>query len=180
LSRDGNWFTIVPTDDLENSTDTTIAVWHVPTQSKRFEWPRYRSNREQLTTSQVSPNGDWLVQTTIDPANTRDQNRAGVIINLRTGRRHELPASAWTALVSAFSRDESLIAIAFEDRSVELFRVSTGELLLRLPASNQKIRDLWFAPNGTDLVLLGEHHVTVQILKVNAIRRQLADLGLDW
>jgi WD40 repeat protein len=177
LSRGGEWLTIVPEDD-----SMPITIWHLATQSKRAEWPQQlRSRQELVRTSLVSPSGRWLAQSSIDSDVQSPGSAAATILDLRTGNRRNLPALPRDAFALAFSPDESLLTVALEDGVVEVFQVDTGKRLFRWPTGGRlTLPALWFNPNGTELIAKVYDWNSVRILKLDVLRRQLAEMGLDW
>jgi len=120
-----------------------------------------------------SPDGKWLL--TSDNAGFQVWESG----TWRPGRRipREDPG---LSTPMAFSRDGRMLAIACSRYAVRLIDASTLEPLARLEApAPQGLTWLCFSPDDTQLAA-AERNGTVQLWDLRAIRRQLAEMGLDW
>jgi WD40 repeat protein len=73
-----------------------------------------------------------------------------------------------------------MLALARSLRHIQLVDLGTlRELATLSTADMQPITWLCFSPDGTRLAVVAEDH-TIQLWDLPAIRRQLADIGLDW
>jgi WD40 repeat protein len=80
----------------------------------------------------------------------------------------------------AFSRDSRMAAIASPRYTVQLIDMATFRAVARLELPAPEFLGwLCFSPDGAQLAAAGEHH-TIQLWDLRAIRRRLADMGLDW
>jgi WD40 repeat protein/tRNA A-37 threonylcarbamoyl transferase component Bud32 len=83
--------------------------------------------------------------------------------------------------VLCFSPDGAVYAGQSNDEAFELVETATGKTLVQLGLPEQSRS--WFAvfsPDGTQLVLTSADHHYVYVWDLFALRRHLADLGLDW
>jgi WD40 repeat protein len=80
----------------------------------------------------------------------------------------------------AFSKDGRVLALARSHDLVQLFDlVSQRELATLTAPDAHAFSRLCFNPDGTQLAASGHNHA-IHIWDLPAIRRQLADMGLDW
>ncbi len=80
-----------------------------------------------------------------------------------------------------FSTDSKLLAVGGEPGVVRLLMTDTGQEIARLTVAEQT--RLWpqcFTPDDTQLVAIGMESSALHLFDLRAIRRQLAELGLDW
>jgi WD40 repeat protein len=81
---------------------------------------------------------------------------------------------------AAFSRDGKLLAVSPNGRSIRLVDAATGDEFATLTAPDPGILTwLCFSPDGHQLAAAAENF-TIQLWDLKLIRRQLADLNLDW
>jgi WD40 repeat protein len=81
----------------------------------------------------------------------------------------------------AFSLDTKLLAVDAGDGAVRLIDPNTGREYARLEDPNQdRAHWLGFSPDGTQLVTTNDDSQSVHVWDLRAIRRQLAEIGLDW
>lgn len=80
----------------------------------------------------------------------------------------------------AFSPDGRLFAASYSGLKIRLYVAATGETLadLEVPDSGS-ITGLTFSPDGTRL-FTGQSADALRVWDLRLIRRQLAELGLDW
>jgi len=121
-----------------------------------------------------SPDSRWLL------AGSAEQFR---LWNMATGEiglrilRDENPGLVGCA---AFSNDGKLLAVSITQWLVALIDSSTGRELARLEHPNaQMISKLVFSPSGQQLAVATQGHV-IQLWDIQRLRRELADLKLDW
>jgi len=80
----------------------------------------------------------------------------------------------------AFAPDGRLLALARSTLEVQLFDPHTGRQVARLPSPfPQIISCLCFSPDGSRLAVATEAG-TVELWDLRHIRRELAEMGLDW
>jgi len=88
------------------------------------------------------------------------------------------PGDTWGPL--AFSPDGRLLAVAQSRTAVQLLDAATGAALGSLESPAPRIASwIAFSPSGTMLVVANEAHI-IRLWDLRALRRQLAELGLDW
>jgi WD40 repeat protein/serine/threonine protein kinase len=144
-----------------------VSVWDLQRRVCVKSWNGLRAR------TAFSPDGRWLV--TGSPS-------AYQFWETGTWRRGlEVPRDRPTLMgLMAFSADGSMLAVAHSTREVHLIDPATGSLLAALAAPNpQLISCLAFSQDGSRLAVANEDH-TVQLWDLGQIRRQLAELGLDW
>jgi len=80
----------------------------------------------------------------------------------------------------AFAHDGRVLAIALTPRLVQLIDPDTGQELASLSVpSGGAVNGLAFSPDGSQLAVAVQWNV-INIWDLRSIRRQLADIGLDW
>jgi WD40 repeat protein/serine/threonine protein kinase len=160
LSADGRWLASGPWQGSE------IKVWEVQTGKTAWELPCHGG------WATFSPDGRWLYTAT--DANDRRLWHTGTW-QASTGRwQMSGPEGCGT-----FSRDSTVLAMA-SGKSVKLIDVASREELATLEGSDSSnVMWLAFSPDGKLLAAAMQDH-TVQIWDLQAIRRQLARIGLDW
>ncbi|HKX62506.1 MAG TPA: WD40 repeat domain-containing serine/threonine protein kinase, partial [Verrucomicrobiae bacterium] len=95
-------------------------------------------------------------------------------------RRVPLDLGSAVAGVIAFSPDGRLLAVAANRREIKLLHPQTGDELATLTAPDpQNLARLVFSPDSARLVATTVGR-SIQIWKLSILRRQLAELGLDW
>ena len=78
-----------------------------------------------------------------------------------------------------FSPDSRLVAVGYRDGSVQIWDLGAGEELFRVGLRGRAIVQLAFSGNGRFLVA-GDGQSAVQLVEIPRLRRQLAEIGLDW
>jgi eukaryotic-like serine/threonine-protein kinase len=80
-----------------------------------------------------------------------------------------------------FSPDSRLVALLDASRIIHLVEAETGRVLARLERPDPS-EVIWatFSPDGSRLVLVPSDNPAVQVWDLRAIRKRLADIGLDW
>ncbi len=80
----------------------------------------------------------------------------------------------------AFTPDGRMLAISRSLQRVQLVDLTTLREVATLSAADaQPIQWLCFSPDGSRLAAAADNH-TSQLWDLRAIRRQLAEIGLDW
>jgi WD40 repeat protein len=114
-----------------------------------------------------SPDGKWLTTT-----NGRE-GRLWKVGTWEEGLRVEEPHFA-------FSPDGRLLAVA-GDGPIRLLDSTTGREYVRLEApETTRFLPQCFTPDGSQLIALGYESQALHVWDLRLIRRQLAELGLDW
>jgi serine/threonine protein kinase/WD40 repeat protein len=160
LSADGRWLASSPWQGSE------IKVWEVQTGKIAWEQPCHGG------WATFSPDGRWLYTAT-------EYDR-----RLWHTGTWQASAGPWQMSgpegVGNFSRDSTVLAVV-SGKSVKLIDVASGDELATLEGPPDSSNPMWlaFSPDGTLLAAAMQDH-TVQIWDLQAIRRQLATIGLDW
>ena len=74
--------------------------------------------------------------------------------------------------------DSRLLAVGYRDGEVKLYDFALGEELLQCPFCSRSITQLAFCGNGLLAVADGEG--TVQFVDLDALHRELSEIGLGW
>ncbi len=159
LSPDGRW---VATGTWQ---PTIIKVWDSATGELACDIPTAGAFEAAF-----SPDGGWLAVNS--PVGTHLYH---------TGSWHPGPVvgGKWQNKSDvAFSHDGRLLAV--DDGAPMLVDVATGRVLARLEAPDfQSINHFSFSPDDSKLAVATKQH-TIYVWDLRAIRRRLAELGLDW
>jgi WD40 repeat protein/Tfp pilus assembly protein PilF len=117
-----------------------------------------------------SPDGHWLGQT----------NTSGVRL-WRVGTWEEGPRLADRFGGLAFAPDSSLVAVGDDPGVPRLCVTETGRELARLEVPDPtRLYPHFFSHDGSQLFAFGDQDRAVHVWDLRRIRRQLAELGLDW
>jgi serine/threonine protein kinase/WD40 repeat protein len=159
LSADGRWLASGPWQGSE------IKLWEVQSGKIAWELPC------QGGWASFSPDGRWLYTAT---EYDRRLWHTGTW-QASTGRwQMRGPVGFGT-----FSRDSTVLAMV-SGKNVKLIDVASGDELATLEGpDSSNVMWLAFSPDGNLLAAAMQDH-TVQIWDLQAIRRQLAIIGLDW
>jgi serine/threonine protein kinase/WD40 repeat protein len=79
-----------------------------------------------------------------------------------------------------FSPDGKLLAVDDGQGAIRLIDPDTGRDYARLEDPNQDRGGLSFSPDGTQLISSTNDSQSIHVWDLRAIRRQLAEMGLDW
>jgi eukaryotic-like serine/threonine-protein kinase len=80
----------------------------------------------------------------------------------------------------AFSPNGQLLAIGFKSGVVQLWNCERPEQLFEVNLNAKQIQNLALTPDGQNLAWLVEIRTAIEFLDLPALRRQLAEVGLDW
>jgi WD40 repeat protein len=182
LSGDGRMLVALPRSRTGPSPDPI--VWDVQTGERlgQLNVPEPGAIR-LLVMSGLSLDGKWLYYP-INPSN--DVEAADLsLMRLRiwdiAKRRHhgDVRFSGQPSEV-VLSTDNRLLAVGYENGAVEIWDIQEKEQLLRWqPLGVPAIRHLAFTPDAAFLAASGNWG-PVHLLHLGELRRQLADMGLDW
>jgi len=82
---------------------------------------------------------------------------------------------------NCFSPDGRMVVVTDADKVQGLVEAETGRTLARLESPDQcRVWGAAFSPDGTRLVLSTNDGPAVHVWDLRAIRRKLAEMGLDW
>jgi serine/threonine protein kinase/WD40 repeat protein len=144
-----------------------VNIWDLRKQTLVKSWRGLRAR------TSFSPNCQWLVTGSADAYQFWETGAWRRVREIRRDR-------AILMGIMAFSADGSMLAVAHSTREVRLIDRATGFSLATLAAPNPQIVScLAFSPDGSRLAVANEDH-TVRLWDLRQIRRQLAELNLDW
>jgi WD40 repeat protein len=167
LSSDGKWAAATAWKD------SRVRVWETAT-GKPEALLRDAGPDVHADSTAFSPDGLWLV------VGGATGYRWWLVDSWQPGLK--IDKSQWGAGPSplAFARRGPLLALTLAPKTVQLVNPVTGRELATLTAPDLHFfSSLCFSPDGSQLAAATYDHV-VQLWDLRAIRRQLADIGLDW
>jgi serine/threonine protein kinase/WD40 repeat protein len=168
ISPDGHWVAT----STHWGRKSTIKVWDAASGQLVSDLPGVSLNGDARVA--FSPDGRWLVLGT-----ARDY-RFYEVRSWQPGRTHPREREDTSAAVLAFAPDGKVLAILPNLRLVRLLDVSTGQELASLASPEPRwIGHLAFSPDGSRFAAACGSGV-IQVWDLRSLRRQLADLGLDW
>jgi serine/threonine protein kinase/WD40 repeat protein len=157
VSPDGEWL----------ATGSHVAtkgaqVWHIRDATKVADLPV-----DYGTGVVFSPDGKWLMTTT-EPCRL-----------WTVGTWHE--ARQLGGVGCCFSPDGRLVAVVDPTRIIRLVETETGHTVARLESPDLcEVYAACFSPVGSRLVVSTNDGPGVHVWDLRAIRRKLAEMGLDW
>jgi WD40 repeat protein len=175
ISPDGQWAAAGAYDDRNARADGQVRIWHLPV--GRIANPTYATPVRKLlgySNAAFSPDGQWLV--TGGNENYRFWRMSTWDSGLLLPRGQGFRVGSAPL---AFSPDGRMLALQRSPGHLQLVDPATGRELASLSAPGSS-RSNWvcFSPDGS---LLGANaQEGVHLWDLRAIRRQLAELGLDW
>jgi hypothetical protein len=162
VSLDGRWVATATYGDAKGSG---VKVWETPSGRLVKDLPIHGG-----FSAGFSPNGKWLMTTyhgcrlwavgTWDEAPFIGQEQAFV-----------------------FSPDSQVVAVGIvfgEEHMVRLVECATGREYAQLDAPERGLVPCFFSPDGGELVARGGESNALYIWDLRLIRRELAEMGLDW
>jgi WD40 repeat protein len=166
LSPDGKWAAATAWKD------SRVRVWNTATGNPEEPLRDTGPSVHALSTA-FSPDNQWLV---VGSATGYRWWRVG---SWKPGLK--IDRSHWEAggAPLAFARNSPLLGLTVAPQTVRLVHPTTGRELATLTAPDlHVINSLCFSPDGSQLAATMENQVHLWDLR--ALRRQLADIGLDW
>jgi WD40 repeat protein len=160
-----------------------LPIWDVASGERPGELQPLDDEVSGIIRAAASPDGKRLLKICIPASFDASVGSSEPVLSLwdldshqrlwRT-QRNVLPSS-W-----AFSADGRLLAIGYQNGFVELWDAEHGEELFRWqPRGPREVRHIAFTPDNTNLAT-SDAAAPVQILHLAELRRQLAEMGLDW
>ncbi len=156
LSPDGQWLA------TGSHSDRRAQVWHVPDGALVANL-----NVEVRPDLIFSPDGKWLLA----GSNPCQVWAVGTWIEAQrvSGRGY------------GFSPDQSHLLLLDPTKVLRLVEVETGRTIARLESADlSSIASATFSPDGSRLVMVTNDGPAVHVWDLRAIRKHLAEMGLDW
>jgi serine/threonine protein kinase/WD40 repeat protein/predicted Zn-dependent protease len=120
--------------------------------------------------ARFSPDGNWLAVR---------GDLGGKM--LRVGTWEEVASFEWPGMGSEFTPDSRFLAVETGQGAIRLLDPATGIEKVRLEDPNQDpAYSLVFTPDGTRLLAISDDAKATHVWDLRLIRRQLAELDLDW
>jgi WD40 repeat protein len=168
ISPDGRW---VATSTYAGR-QSTIKIWDVTTGKAVRDLQGENLNGDAWVG--FSPDGRWFV------LGTFREYRFYEVGSWKQGRTYPRERADLSAAPLAFAPDGKVLAILQNPRLVQLLDVATGQELASLASAEPgRIGYLAFSPDGGRLAVACADGV-LQVWDLRSLRRQLADVGLDW
>jgi tetratricopeptide (TPR) repeat protein len=168
ISPDGRW---VATSTYAGR-QSTIKVWDASAGKVVRDLPGVNLNGDAWVA--FSPDGRWFV------LGTAREYRFYEVGSWQPGRTHPRERADQSAAPLAFAPDGKILAILQNPRLVQLIDVATGQELASLASPDpRRIGHLAFSADGGRLAATCADGV-LQVWDLRSLRRQLADVGLDW
>jgi WD40 repeat protein/tetratricopeptide (TPR) repeat protein len=165
FSPDGRWLA------TGNWQGRGVKVWDVETGKPVHDLDLGNSEHETAWPA-FSPDGNWLVSGTFAEYRFWE-------VGPWQEKKDPLPranAAKWLGWI-VFSPDGKMLAVRHSMNEVRLVDPATGRQFARLPTA-------WgaygFSPDGSQLVTSSGRDGVFQVWDLRLIRRQLAEMGLDW
>jgi WD40 repeat protein/tetratricopeptide (TPR) repeat protein/tRNA A-37 threonylcarbamoyl transferase component Bud32 len=165
VSPDGAW--VATATHWATPDKSACKVWHSADGTLARELPIYGT----VWTVAFSPNGRWLGTEAVG-AGTR---------LWRVGTWEKGPLLSEGEYPFVFAPDGRTLAISDRGRSVRLCATDSGHELARLEIPGQtEVAPMVFSPDGTRLFAWGAGDVRIHVWDLGLLRRELAEMGLDW
>jgi tetratricopeptide (TPR) repeat protein len=153
VSRDGRWvcFDVHGTHTIVFDGYTGQRVWE--------------GSRDMGTSGRFSPDGHWLVCRFA--ARRVGDWKTSVVLD-----------PSYTGTLCGVSPDSRLALITMPEGYARLVEIATGREFVRIGSADGSLGGMAFTPDGTRL--LESRSDGLRIWDLRRIRRQLAEMGLDW
>jgi len=174
LSADGR---LLVTSGLAHDT---IAIWDVQSGERAGELslPDLGTGI-MMAMPYLTPDGKWLYLHCMPKDVEISHMRLRVWDVANSRHCWDMPFPSWPAQL-AISPDGRLIAVGYDNGSVEVWDVQEKELLFQWrPLGTGAVKCLAFTPDAAFLAVSG-NQAPVQLLHLGELRKQLAHMGLDW
>jgi serine/threonine protein kinase/WD40 repeat protein/tetratricopeptide (TPR) repeat protein len=156
VSPDGQWLA------TGNHNSGGVTIWRLPDGARVTRLPI-----DGGTGALFSPDGRWLMT-------ERAPCRLWEVGTWREARQIE-------GGFLRFSPDGRLAVVQDKSKVLGLVEIATGRTLARLESPDQYLVGFaTFSPDGSRLVVATNEPPCVHVWDLRAIRRQLAEMGLDW
>jgi WD40 repeat protein len=187
-----------------NSGNPRVALWHLRTETRTvlthtlpgtLVLPGTATPAPPATPGKPSPNSGWWAWSgsrteTVTVQNQPSSKNAApapgggsqtVTLTVKVEKERELRVSA-PPLTHAFSRDARLLALALGDGSVQVWDAERGEELFHWTPHTPPLSNvcLAFTPDGETLAGCDGRSNYLWTLNLPQLRRELAEVGLDW
>jgi eukaryotic-like serine/threonine-protein kinase len=163
VSRDGQW---VATGTYSLPEGPGAKVWDAQTGRCLAELPVLG-----ICHVSFSPDGNWLLTT----------GGGCRLWHTRTWQEGPPLGGGPRNATGVFSSDSQMLALGDAPGIIRLVAVASGREIARLSTHDQvQLAPYCFSPDGAQLIALGTETESLQIFDLRLIRRQLAEIGLDW
>jgi WD40 repeat protein len=168
ISPDGRW---VATSTFWGQQSAIVKVWDALSGQPVAHLGESLNGDARVA---FSPDGSWLV------SGTAREYRFFEVGSWKPGRTRPRVRADVSVAPLAFAPDSKIVAILQSPRLVQLIDVATGQDLASLVSPDpRRIGHLAFSPDGSQLTAACADGV-LQVWDLRSLRRQLAELGLDW
>jgi WD40 repeat protein len=159
----------------------TILLWDIP--SGNYLGELKSPEPENAIGCRLSADRRWLYVFHAPSNNEMSMVRSQIrlrIWDVANRREQWDPPRSGDFSVAVFSPDSRLLGIGYENGSADVLDIQERELLFQWrPLGGDPIKHLAFTPDGAFLACAGGQG-PIHLLHLKDLRRQLADMGLDW
>jgi WD40 repeat protein len=140
-----------------------------------------------LTRDALSPSAKWLVAALAPSvtgnramfANAVPADAEIVLQSFPDGKTKIKLTGPSQPTACAFSADEKLLALGYQDGSVSLRRVPEGDELFHVGLTSGAVKQAGFSPDGLTLAA-NDATSPIRFLDLSQLRQSLAEVALDW